>query len=962
MDIILSFAALRPVTPAGTPALTLSSNSDFQRQLSEASSGDSPLADATALAQEFAGTSFLRSADEVAYGSALMSLLDNLRGDPLPSLDRLASDVQEALHNASPDTFADYLTRARDSVVAAYLLPDAPKADVAQNLVRVYSLARAVLTGSPTREEVESILRGPMALPDDVLQLRSSTGTTPFAQPDEPTAREQVDKINALAERHQLLSQTLEEIDLHAEDELVLSELGKEQPLSSLYRAPASRGHTPTPGTADASAPRKLPIQVADQPDLTSPLLRAGARRNVLLSSKALELLPSHAAGTLRSLNLDPATTSVADMRCQVLLEYQDTGQQLLDLSGSFAARKEFDPAIYDLKPAWNLDPVDAPDAQPPVNTVAPTTHTAVKPLGVADLLLVRAHVSHYERSEVAAIESVLAHEKLTHTVRRLDTSETTTTADQESTDLRTQVQTTAEQDNGHTTVQAVGPGVGPLAAEGASSFAKSVTDQVTSSSTNRIRRLATERQLRESEDTLEHLFDNSTGTAETYGVYQWLDKLYTAQIFSYGSRLLYDIIVPEPAAMFREALARPRSGLRLPVKPAPFAVAPTKLTLDNWAYYASGHHATGVDAPPQAEIVITEPFGGRSKDEFASDSPTNTLITSETRSTRIPKGYRAKRYRVVVQANGYDSGALYVLVGSKYFTIRPANGTFVRSGALNDETESLPVGVTVDSDGVNWGVLTIAVGVEIICEATDELFSAWQVKAHGLILDANRRRFQEYEEAIANRDASARIFLQSLPANRKVSIVQTEMTRAALEVLTGQSFTGFNATRNDAMGFPFPDAVATVGLSAYIRFFEQAVEWEHLAYAFYPYFWGAQTSWVSKLLASESDVQFASFLTSGAARIVLPIRRGYEVAFERFLNTGATPATPELLDVGSALWVSLVDELRHQSAEDWQETAVGKPWQFRIASDLVRARTDGSMPKWTLTQGKWKDAPDPDF
>lgn len=964
MDVILNFAALRPVPVDQAPTATLSSGSDFQRRLSETSSGADPVAAATALAQDFVAAHFVRRVDDLAHGARLMSVLERHRSETVPSLDQLKSEMQEALHGASPDVIVDELTRARDSVVARYLLADGPKADVASRLVRAYSLAHAVITGAPSRDELALILHGPIALPDFLVRLRDSASTPTPPQSAEDAARQLVDQINTLAKRRQRLAETIEEVAFHAEDELVLSELGEQKSLTSLYRPAASGESRAALNARAAGAVDKHPVQVTDVPDLTSPLLRASARRNVLFSSKAQNLLSDRVVETLRDLHLDPAATSVAEIHAQTLREHQQVGRQLMELSGKFAAVKDSVDATIQflLHPDWKLDPVDAPEVAPAVNVTAPTTHASVKPLGVADLLLVRAHISHYERAEVAAIENVLAHEKQTHTVRRLDTSETTTTADQESTDLRTQVQTLAEQDNGHTTVQAVGPGVGPLAAEGASSFAKSVTDQVTSTSTNRVRRLATERQLRESEDTLEHLFDNSTGNAGTYGVYQWLDKVYATQIFSYGSRLLYDIIVPEPASLFREALARPRSGLALPVKPAPFTLAPTKLTLDNWAYYVSGHHATGVDAPPQAEIVITEPFGGKCKDEFASDSATNTLIMAETRSTRIPKGYRAKRYRVVIQASGYDSGALSVLVGSKYFTIAPANGAFVRSGALDGETESLPVGITVDSDGVNWGVLTIAVGIEIICEASDELFSAWQVKAHNLILSANQRRFQEYEEAIASRNATARIFLQSLPAQRKVSIVKTEMKRAALEVLTAQSFAGFNAIKNDAMGFPFPDPSATTGLSAYIRFFEQVIEWEHLAYAFYPYFWGAQTSWVSKLLAAENDVQFASFFASGAARVVLPIRRGYEAAFERFLNTGLTPTTQELLDVGSALWVSLVEELRHQTAEDWQETAVGEPWEFRIASDLVRARTDGSMPKWTLALGKWNDTPDPGF
>ena len=186
-------------------------------------------------------------------------------------------------------------------------------------------------------------------------------------------------------------------------------------------------------------------------------------------------------------------------------------------------------------------------------------------------------------------------------------------------------------------------------------------------------------------------------------------------------------------------------------------------------------------------------------------------------------------------------------------------------------------------------------------------------------------------------------------------------MKRTTLAVLTNQNFSTFNAMRTDSLGLPYPDAAATVALSAYIRFFELAVEWQHIEYAFFPYFWGSRSSWLSKLLGAEPDPQFAGFLASGAARVVLPIRPGYEAAFEKFLNTGKTPTTAELLDVGGPFWASLVAELRDQAASDDSEMTVGTPWEYRLASDLVRARRDEKLPKWTLAAGKWVEGPDAD-
>ncbi len=108
----------------------------------------------------------------------------------------------------------------------------------------------------------------------------------------------------------------------------------------------------------------------------------------------------------------------------------------------------------------------------------------------------------------------------------------------------------------------------------------------------------------------------------------------------------------------------------------------------------------------------------------------------------------------------------------------------------------------------------------------------------------------------------------------------------------------------------------------------------------------------MTKLLGLEPDPRFASFLGSGAARVVLPIRRKYEAAFEAFLNTGVTPTTDEQLDVGGPLLgLSRSPSCEEQERpSDDRRPRVGDPWEFRIASDLVRARRDDLLPKWTLT------------
>src|SRR5262249_34583921 len=137
--------------------------------------------------------------------------------------------------------------------------------------------------------------------------------------------------------------------------------------------------------------------------------------------------------------------------------------------------------------------------------------------------------------------------------------------------------------------------------------------------------------------------------------------------------------------------------------------------------------------------------------------------------------------------------------------------------------------------------------------------------------------------------------------------------------------------------------------LSAYIRFFEQAIEWEHFAYVFFPYFWGRKKTWLDNVVTDEPDSEFAAFLQAGAARVGLPVRPGYQAALERFMNSGLTPTTDELVNMGSPLWVSLVDQMRRLDGSSGAEEPVGNPWEVRVPTALVRARADSSMPLWKL-------------
>jgi hypothetical protein len=330
MDKIFGFVALRrPSQEAPRPA-TLADSSDFQQQLGRAAAGANALADVTAAARRFADSGgMLTDADAAHRGRAFLEMYERLAGRSGEELGDLTDEVRGVAGESRPADWAADATRARDTVLAAYLLEQDARAATAVKLLRAYNVAEAVLTGGDV-ESAQAVLHAPFLLPDSLLALRASPAAEMQApkSPDE-IATALLAQFQSVRERHASLSQALVEIGSHDEDELVLDELGERRPLTSLYEAPprarsAERGLHLHGETAQARKPAAPSVSAG-----SSPLRRAAARANVTLSETGVRLLSEPARKALRGLDLDPAVATVQEMQRRVTSAHEDATQEL---------------------------------------------------------------------------------------------------------------------------------------------------------------------------------------------------------------------------------------------------------------------------------------------------------------------------------------------------------------------------------------------------------------------------------------------------------------------------------------------------------------------------------------------------------------------------------------------------------------------------------------------------------
>jgi hypothetical protein len=456
----------------------------------------------------------------------------------------------------------------------------------------------------------------------------------------------------------------------------------------------------------------------------------APAQGSWRLRASAVEGLPGQVRETLQRLRIDPTTTALPQVvealhTARVQAEtaaargYATTVEQLTKVGSSFVSA------------AKGSDYVGTP------GTSMPTGHGSVKPVGIGDLLIVKQHVLRYEGGEVAHVENVLKSEVLDRETRRLDRTETTVLTetertkeeerDNQSTDRFSLKRETSETLKSETEFKA---GVQVDAKYGtfvevkasadfatkssseestkqASEFSKDVVARSVSKVVERVLERRSTTTISEFEEKYRHGFDNTGGTGNISGVYQWVDKVLQAQVYNYGKRMLFDVTVPEPGTAFVVAQAADKQSDPI-VKPTPFTLTADQITEGNYTLYARQYDVTGLEAPPPPVKTVAKAI-----DALLPDGDHETTKSIEV---VLDDGYQASYAFFQRDWLKYSDGSFRVLVGRNW--IDALGGT----GYVTMDAEVGSVAIAVKAHQVR----ELAATIEIFCTRTARAYKAW--------------------------------------------------------------------------------------------------------------------------------------------------------------------------------------------------------------------------------------------
>lgn len=651
-------------------------------------------------------------------------------------------------------------------------------------------------------------------------------------------------------------------------------------------------------------------------------------------------------------------------------------------------------------QPSLLPGPLAVGDIAVPDAPRVPTSVGLARPSGVGSLLMVLQQIKRYEAGELAHVENVLQSESRNRETRRLRRTEETLVTeiekkaeeerDLQSTDrheMKKEAEETIKEDERFKIGATVSAGYGKIFQtevstefetsnsqetkdRSATTFAREVTEKAASKVSERIRTEHTIRTIEEFEEKNSHGFDNTEGAGHVIGIYQWLDRVYEAQVYDYGMRLFFDVLVPEPAAFLLQAQEHTKTSADLPPRPAKFDLRPDQIDDHEdgpGTYYQElvrRYQVSGV-APPPAETrtfswSIMLPAEGEA---VATEPP--SLFMKAFSSIQIPDGYRTETARFAISRQ--------IFFGEDHFLQLHLGGATLVTVHFDDDPAAPQAGaVEIPAQSISGNTGTFAIGlysvnvvrfvlvVEIACTRTEQHFQAWQASVHAAVLTAYLALEAAHRDAKAAQSVQQGVAIEGRNPGENRMLERTELKRLAISTITGQYFDKFSAILESATREARIDFDEAAAEGNYARFFEQAFEWENMTWELYPYYWARRSTWVDRLLKHDVDPLHAEFLKAGYARLRIPVRPDFELGVFHYLETGEAWDGGELPDLVSEDYLALMEELKERRADFMTRIAVGRPWEIRLPTTLVRLKPTPALPAWQRDEdGTWLPVPE---
>lgn len=613
----------------------------------------------------------------------------------------------------------------------------------------------------------------------------------------------------------------------------------------------------------------------------------------------------------------------------------------------------------FKLKGLMDVDPSNPSNPgnpEPPKNFIP--KGFGMKNIGIADYLKVEQSLQGYVEGEVAHIENVMARERREKSTKKTSKSEITTieSSDTEKEQLRDTSSTErfemqneisrALSESMDINASASVSGLNFSASGGFSSHnskeenikqsmtqAKEVTQKATDKIVSKIHKERTQKMIEEFEETNIHEFDNRKGDKHVVGVYRWVDKIYKNQIYNYGKRMMFEFMIPEPAKLHSLGMKMIKNAENLLLKPIdPRESAVHKL--ENFSslsddtklkYWLSKYNIEVENEIKSDTMYVGKAFSFRAGDVIDD----RYERYGDSFELEIEDGYETVSASAM-WTESWDSPSfdtVKITVGNKRVLTADVDVFGFR--------KSVPISYSA------MGHLCGSLSLKIMLRLTEDEKARQRQKLFTKIITAYENEKKKYEQSLASIKEKGAEIIGSNPGYYR-QIENTILKRNCISYMIDQNAQAdltfgknrYYQTNNSVEDFLNTEIKLDENLDkygAFVKFMEQAFEWEIMSYYFYPYYWGNRARWSELYQFDDNDPTFKAFMQSGMARVIVTVRPGFEDAVRHFLSTGQIWNGGEVPVIDDPMFLSIVDEMRKTEGEKY-----GKAWPSRVPTALT--------------------------
>lgn len=625
-----------------------------------------------------------------------------------------------------------------------------------------------------------------------------------------------------------------------------------------------------------------------------------------------------------------------------------------------------------------------------------PPSGHGIKMLGIADYRKVVSTISRYVPAEVAHIENLMAseyREKVTtketsteitdFTSTELDNEKTKETTTIDRFQMQNEVASIVnEQRNNNTTFNAGYSGGGYFAnvTTGNSTVnskqtsdkqavenAKEITNKAVEKIVSKVKNERTVKVTEKLIDVNKYGFDNRGNTEHVSGVYRHINAVYRNRIHNYGKRLAYEFSIPEPALLHfltidNSKLIKELKAIEKPIDFHKRITSEVDLNKDNYLEFIKNYEIKSSEYSVFPDNII-EPKEIKKNDTLLSvfskaDYEINNFIYEGSYVRRIGLGTDGNDVR-------YDEDTLFQILLNGNSLHNDVSQT--RLPNINTNWNHNPeVLIKEKSTNFSVGIMdlvleirekTISFNLKCTVEYSPQkrIILNWQVSMYNLLKSKYELLLNEYENSLKDKISEHLIDekskLESLEKSKQTAVKRqieiSSLKRNSLSYLiSGESnqqsrvFGLDMYEQNKRIDFTDIKIKRTKQLdeyTAFVRFLEQAFEWDNMSYSFYPYYWAYKDTWLNHYNQHDDDALHQSFLQAGMARVIVTVRPGFEEAVNLYMVTGKIWNGGTMPVYGSSLFVSINNELNNNL-----ESVVEDEWESVLPTNLIALQSSG--------------------